>query len=393
MLQSIHSCENCFLREECGGFAQQGAPHSLLGCFEPCSGCTGKTKCTFTCPSRQLLFFKRLSEAGMFSPLSSQRFPSVRTETFGRYVPLLQGGLRFKRPVALDSAALNLAEIFHGDKAHGIPFGRRVLTADSLRSEWGLRPDAQILISGVAKDKHLEKIWANYREAGLAQQLAALRVSGVTAPNFTFWKDKPRMHNLWNRRRMLRVCENFADAGVPMIPHINSTHPADWDFWRDYLKDHPEITAVCMEFGTGNKKEAIRDWKIKALLDLSESLGRSIHPVILGGINAAAIIGSYFLFYTAIDSTPTMKTIYRQRAIDSANGVTSWRTDVVPEGTCMAEAFDANYQEHHEGVTRRLISGGPAKKTQGTRQAEFLRTTPSKDANLSIADELPLTYS
>ena len=148
-----------------------------------------------------------------------------------------------------------------------------------------------------------------------------------------------------------------------------------------------------MEFGTGNKKEAIRDWKIRALLDLSESLGRSMHPVILGGINAAAIIGSYFLFYTAIDSTPTMKTIHRQRAIDSANGVTSWRTDVVPEGTCMAEAFDANYQEHHEGVTRRLISGGPAKKTQGTRQAEPLRATPSKDTNLLIADELPLIYS
>lgn len=267
------------------------------------------------------------------------------------------------------------------------------MTAESLRSEWGLRPDAQILISGVAKDKHLEKVWANYREAQLAQQLAVLGVSGVTAPNFTFWKDKPRMHNLWNRRRMLRVCENFAEAGVPMIPHINSTHPDDWNFWHDYLKDHPEINAVCMEFGTGNKKEAIRDWKIRALLDLTERLGRTIHPVILGGINAAAIIGSYFLFYTAIDSTPTMKTIHRQRAIDSANGVTSWRTDVVPEGTCMAEAFDANYREHHEGVTRRLISGGPAKKIQEKQPAESQRRTPSRDTSPVIVDELPLIYS
>lgn len=329
----------------------------------------------------------------MIAPLSKQRFPVVKTETFGRYVPLLQGGLRFKRPIALDFAALNLAEIFHGDRARGIPFGHRALTAASLRSEWGLGPEAQLLISGVAKDKHLEKIWANYREAELAQKLATLRVSGVTAPNFTFWKDKPRMHNLWNRRRMLRVCEDFAAAGVPMIPHINSTHPADWDFWRDYLKDHPEITSVCMEFGTGNKKEAIRDWKIKALLDLTESLGRSIHPVILGGINAAAIIGSYFLFYTAIDSTPTMKTIHRQRAIDSTNGVTSWRTDIVPEGTCMAEAFEANYQEHQEGVSRRLISGGPAKKIQGTRQVEPPRSVLSKDAIPLSVDELPLIYS
>lgn len=392
MLQKIHSCERCFLRKECGEYAQMGASRSLLGCFESCAGCAGGSKCSFTCPSRPLQFFRRMSEVGMFSPLSSEEFPAVRTETFGRYVPLLQGGLRFHRPLSLDFAALNLAEVFHGDKVQGLPFGRRPLTAESLRAEWGLRPDAKIVLSGVAKDKHLERIWANFRSVDLAAQLASLRVSGVTAPNFTFWKEKPRLHNLWNRRRMLRICEHFAAAGVPVIPHINSTHAADWDFWYGYLKEHKEITAVCMEFGTGNKKEAVRQWKINALIELTERLGRGLHPIILGGINAAAIIGSYFLFYTAIDSTPTMKTIHRQRSLEDGKGITTWRTDVVPTGSCMADAFEANLREHSEGVMRRLISGGPSRKTPERKLAEAQLVATSSSASPSNENELPLIY-
>lgn len=379
------------MRAECGGLAKVGESGSMLGCFEPCSGCIDGTRCTFTCPSRKD-FVRRLSAAGMMQPLSHPRFPKFEASALPRYLTVIQGGVYFERPVNIKFAALNLAEVFHGDKAGGIPFGRRDLTAESVRKEWGLSPDSKILLSGVSKDQPLECLWSNHQSADLARQVATLGVAGVTAPNFTFWKEKPRFHNMWNRRRMLKMCERFAAAGVPVIPHINSTHPADWDFWFGYLREHPELVAVCLEFRTGNRRE-VRDRKIAALYELRERLGREIHPVITGNIEAASLVGQYFLFYTAVDSTPAIKTIKRQRMVANDGRITIWRTAPVAAKTCMADAFDANYRDHAAGVDRRLTAGPSRKKTLENKPVGSLVEEPSEASTALHGDELPLFRS
>jgi len=267
------------------------------------------------------------------------------------------------------------------------------MTAESLRKEWGLRVDCGVILSGVSNDANLERLWANHLAVDLAGQVASLGVAGVIAPNFTFWKDKPRFHNLWNRYRMLRMCERFAAAGVPVVPHINSTHPADWDFWLGYLREHPELTAVCMEFRTGNRKMDVRDRKIAALLDLSDRLGRYIHPIIVGSIDAASAVGSHFLFYTAIDSTPALKTIHRQRSAGSVDGFPLWRTEPVESGACMAEAFEGNYRDHYEGVMKRLTDGPCKRGIQERKPAEQRVQEPLIGTIQSLGDWLPLSHS
>lgn len=377
------------MRAECGGLAKVGESNSMLGCFEPCTGCVDSTRCTFTCPSRKD-FIRRISAAGMLQPVAHPRFPKFEASALPRYLTVVQGGVYFERPINLQFAALNLAEVFHGDKAQGIPFGRRVLTAESVRKEWGLSAESKIVLSGVSKDQPLECLWSNHQSVDLAGQVAALRVAGVTAPNFTFWKEKPRFHNMWNRRRMLKMCERFAAAGVPVIPHINSTHPADWDFWFSYLREHPELVAVCLEFRTGNRRFEVRDRKIAALYDLRERLGREIHPIITGNIEAASLVGQYFLFYTAVDSTPVIKTIKRQRMVATDDKITMWRTAPVAAKTCMADAFDANYRDHAAGVDRRLTAGPSRKKTLESKPVGSPTEELSEASTQLHEDELPL---
>jgi hypothetical protein len=377
------------MRVECGGVAKIGESTSMLGCFEPCAGCIDGARCTFTCPSRKD-FIRRISAAGMLMPITHPLFPAFDASSLPRYLTVIQGGVYFERPVNLSFAALNLAEVFHGDKAHGIPFGRRILTAESLRKEWGLKPDSKIVLSGVSSDQPLECLWANHQSVDLAAQVAALNVAGVTAPNFSFWKEKPRFHNMWNRRRMLKMCERFAAARVPVIPHINSTHPADWDFWLGYLREHPELIAVCMEFRTGNRQFDVRNRKIAALYDLRERLGREIHPIITGNIEAASLVGQYFLFYTAVDSTPVIKTIMRQQLVVTDDKIQKWRTAPVAARTCMADAFDANYRDHAAGVDRRLMSGPSRKKTLESKSADSPVEEFSEASTPSHLDELPL---
>jgi hypothetical protein len=377
------------MRAECGGLAKVGESASMLGCFEPCAGCVGGSRCTFTCPSRTD-FIRRVSAAGMLLPIAHPRFPKFEASALPRYLTVIQGGVYFERPVKLSFAALNLAEVFHGDKAQGISFGRRVLTRESVRKEWGLASDSKILLSGVSKDQPLECLWSNHQSVELAAQVAALGVAGVTAPNFTFWKEKPRFHNMWNRRRMLKMCERFAAAGVPVIPHINSTHPADWDFWFQYLREHPELVAVCLEFRTGNRRFEVRDRKIAALYDLRERLGREIHPIITGNIEAASLVGQYFLFYTAVDSTPVIKTIKRQRMVVTNDKIAMWRTAPVAARSCMADAFEANYRDHAAGVDRRLTAGPSRKKTLESKPVDSPVEELSEASTQLREDELPL---
>jgi hypothetical protein len=157
-----------------------------------------------------------------------------------------------------------------------------------------------------------------------------------------------------------------------------------------YLREHPELGTVCMEFRTGNRRIEVRDRKIVALYDLREHLGREIHPIVIGNIEAASLVGQYFLFYTAVDSTPVIKTLKRQRMIAGDDKIAIWRTAPVAARTCMADAFEANYRDHAVGVDRRLTSGPSRKRTLESISAGLPAEEILEASTLSHVDELPL---
>jgi len=321
-----------------------------MTCFEA----FGSEKGHYIAPSNSREFARRLAEVRFHAPIHPARFIAPKSDEIPEYLTLIQGGVCFQRSLSLRFAALNLVEIFHGDKSNKLSFGERPLTSISLRAEWGLPLNTPIILSGVAKDPDLERIWSNHRVKGLARKIADLDVVAVTAPNFTFWRNAPRLENLCNRRRMFRFAEALAAEGVAVIPHLNSTNDHDWQWMRDFYRFHPELETVCMEFRTGNRRKEIKQRKINALRHFRDELGRDIHPFIIGNIEAAAQVRKYFSKVTAIDSTPALKTVKRQKAVLKNEKIATWRKQPVASRACMADLFEANYLYHQDYVMRKM---------------------------------------
>jgi hypothetical protein len=346
----VATCRECFVRDLCGGWTAPGEGEPLLTCFEA----FGHAKGLFIDPNNRTDFLQRLKEVRFFDPAHPQPFVPAALAEFPEYLPLLQGGICFRRPLKLDFAALNFVEIFHGDKARGLPFGERELTRESLRAEWGLRPDAKVLLSGVADDPELERLAGNYRAKELARKVALFGVNAVTAPNFTFWRNAPRLESLVNRMRMFRVAEELTAHGVAVIPHLNSTNSRDWDWMLAFYREHPEQAAVCMEFRTGNRIREVRQRKVSALEKMRDILGRELHPVIVGNIEAAREMRVHFPRVTAIDSVAALKTIRRQEAIARVGIGLAWRKQPIASGACMADLYERNHDLHLARVKTRF---------------------------------------
>ncbi len=379
----VANCRDCFARDECGGWTLSDNGEPLITCFEA----FGSSKKLFIDPTRRRDFMQRLAEVKYFRPIHPQKFCEAKLSSFPDYLTLVQGGVCFNRPLNLTHAGLNLVEIFHGDKFRGLAFGQRTLTAESLRAEWGLKPETELLLSGVADDPELERLSSNYRLRDIASQLAELRVAAVTAPNFTFWKNAPLLENLINRRRMFRIAEALSDKGVSAIPHLNSTNPKDWDWMAAFYREHPELDAVCMEFRTGNRIKEVRQRKIASLVQLRDLIGRELRPIIVGNIEAAREVRAHFPNVTAVDSTPALKTIRRQQAIQRIGPSLGWRKEPLASGACMADLFESNFTEHSTHVMKRfaLPVETPEDTAKTASPRRILRAT-----NRSLQGELPL---
>lgn len=203
----ISSCHDCFVREICGGWMLPEDGEPLMTCFDA----FGNAKGLFIDPNNLKDFLQRLAEVRFYDAAHPKAFSPTQLSDLPDYLPLVQGGVNFKRTLKLEYAALNLIEIFHGDKQQGLQFGERDLTHDSVRAEWGLHPTTKIILSGVAGDPELERLAGNYRLKQIARKVAALGVVAVTAPNFTFWKNAPRLENLVTKA-LARARRPFASS-------------------------------------------------------------------------------------------------------------------------------------------------------------------------------------
>lgn len=394
-MQISPTCQSCFALAACGGNIGYDGVASLFPCTLIDTFSSYKNpEYNFIDPDQSFDFARRLAEVGFLGPLCQKPFVPPLTEALPRYITRVQGGVHFIDTISPNIAALGLIEIFRGNKKLGLKFGERELTPVSLRKEWGLLPDTTIILSGVGEDPVIEGLWSNYRAKEIAKQIASLKILAATAPNYTFWTNRPRLHNILNRWRMLRFCEALTNEGVTAIPHINSTHPQDWKWWTGFLMEHAELNAVAMEFGTGNNAARIRIRKIDALRQLRDDLGRDLHPIIISNAQAAQEIGMHFEHYTAIDATPSIKTAHRQRAIERFPKSPKWELNLLQKGVCMAGLFNANFEVYSRYIMHKLRKNS----TVADNRVETLEANipaapphrPSQHTSLAIQGELPL---
>jgi hypothetical protein len=385
-------CDGCELLPQCGGLPYP----DWFGCFDRCHSrktpirrdvngapLTGRHSrtaphcanglCDWTCPNNPDVFAERWAEIGGLFDFSHERYLPLNGEKWPRYIPMIRSGPPRFKPLNCDFVALSLYESL---RALSPKKGRYESPgATEFRRRLAFRDDCKIVLIGVGPDKLIEGFYAKFRELRLAEIFADLNLTAITPPNFSFFLDVPRPHSLYNRKRMLRVADEFIRHGIPIAPHFNATNKADWDFWIELLRASPELSVYCKEFQTGNRRKTNYDQTISEMIRIQESVGRPLHPILVAGKTPLPGLLPHLASFSVVDSDPSMKTNHRQILCDDR-----WQPIPSNPGACLTDLLDQNIAEHSRLFEQRL--------TQTTASANKRPTPVSISPDKMVALEL-----
>ena len=237
--------------------------------------CCGNGSCDNVCPYKDD-FVQRWQEVGGLC-FDDIRSIEQRSIPLPRYVPVIKHG--YGRSDLLDCpvVAISTYQIFRKDKA-GVyrPIAK---SPESVRSMFRLQPTTKIILRGTAKDPPLQRYWKYRRRDDAPRLMADLDTSLIIGPNFSHFLDVPRTDNLFNRKRQLICLAELAAAGLNPVPHLNAVTPADWSFWKEFLRSSATISHVALEFQTGNKSSVEGTRVVERLARMRDELGRSLKPI------------------------------------------------------------------------------------------------------------------
>ena len=189
------------------------------------------------------------------------------------------------------------------------------------------------------------------------QLLARLGVTVAVGPNYSHFLDVPRHDNLYNRKRQLLCLAEFTEAGLNPVPHLNAAQPGDWRFWGRFLAGSPSITVVAAEFETGNRSRAEGERAVRELVNLQQSAGRRLHPLVIGGTQFLEPVAKEFVTATFLDSTPFMKTVHRQafRSMPPT-GKQRWRKSPTAPDESLDKLLAHNLRTYSDWLDRRWVA-------------------------------------
>jgi len=239
-------------------------------------------------------------------------------------------------------------------KANSGPNVRAFSSAADVRKHFRISPRAKIILLSIAKDDRLERYWQYEDSSRLPEQLANLRIEYVTAPNYSFPLNVPRPDHLLNRMRSLRSAERLSAAGIKVIPHLNSFNETDWKFWRDFLKDHPHINIVALEFQTGLASPRKAAWHVCQLYNIQESLGRKLHLIAVAGRRHLPLLAG-FSNLTIIDSAPFVRACKRRLRLDLMDN--KWVVNKTVPGSPVDDLLRHNVSTYAHNVRLRIKIG------------------------------------
>jgi hypothetical protein len=326
-----------------------------MNCFD--QFCCGDGTCDNVCLHHPN-FADRLSEIG---GLRFDDLPTLRQSelTLPRYVPMIHHPYRRSKQLEVQYAAIDTYDIFRLKNGR---YGTIADRPEDLRRYFRIADDATVILRGTAEDSYLERYWSYRTKDRAAEQIAALGISLAIGPNFSTFLDVPRTDALFNRKRQLICLAELSDAGVSVAPHLSATMPADWNFWRDFLKDNTDVRHIALNCQTGYKNPTQGGQAISRLRSIQENLGRPLSPVLIGGAQYSAMASQYFAAYTVIDSTAFFKTVYRQRPDTTCSDTTgfapTWTLERQPLDTLLHENVNALLQRHSEFASASGEEGG-----------------------------------
>lgn len=350
-------CISCVDRLICGG-AHNNA--SFFDCGDYCR-CDDKAACDLVCRGNPKQYVERLREVCGLDLMNVPRASIVPIEALPPMVPLIEHATARVSSVNSPIVALPLYDLVNANLS-----ALRYTDRDALSQKFGIDPNARLVISGVARDRKIERYWAIQDRPALLKQLAALNIALITPPNFSVLTDVPRTDNLHAMKRILISAVEMMHAGLPTALHVNARTERDYDRWAELIAERPEIQYLAFEFATGTGHGKRLDWHVAQLTELAARVPHALRLVVRGGMRALDQLRSAFTSVTMIDTDAFTKTRCRQEAQFRPDGKLVWRK----RPTAPGEPIDALLQRnvaalhsHHTILER--------------SHAERRRTTPS----------------
>jgi len=326
----------------------------IEGCFTHCRTHCAQNGCDYVCPSKLDDFIVSFFEVGGFDDVCDYPVTGPIVERLPIYIPNILHGSGRIVPFDRKVLAVPLYKFVHHQ---GKQYGSFVRTAEELRSLFQIDAKAEIIVISSGPDQNLENFWEHFEAERVVDALLPLGISGITIPNFSYFLDAPRTEILYNFRRMMIVMEAFARAGLPTIPHINAITPQDWDDWFSFLKDQPAISCVAMEFQTGLRQPSRGRPMLEQLKKLQDRLGRSIHPLLIGGGGYAQDARQALGKYSLVDAMPFMKSFKRHRLKQNGSASSGWEQAPTEIGAPIDHLLAYNVLEYEVRLLRKMGVG------------------------------------
>lgn len=339
-------CHACLDRATCGG-AHKDA--SFFNCDDYCH-CPDKAACDLVCRNNPASYVERWREVDGFDLMAAPRAALVEIDPLPSMIPLIDHNTARRKPLNFPIVALPLYKLIDLDQGT-----LRFTDRAALSRQFGIAPGARLVVSGVARDRKIERYWALPNRPSLLAALSQLEIALITPPNFSVLTNVPRSDNLHAMKRiMLAFCE-MADAGIPTALHVNARAERDYERWAELIAVRPEISCIAVEFGTGAGRGDRIHWHVEQLQALATHVGRPLRVITRGGNRVLEALRLSFDALTMIDTHAFNKTRCRKKAYFTHDGNLVWLSHPTGEGEPLDNLLQHNVAtlySHHAHLER-----------------------------------------
>jgi hypothetical protein len=296
-------CLGCPDLGTCGGIRKR---QHAFSCLDDC--CGKPDTCDGMCPNNPLGFRDRMREVNGLELGNIPRAAPCAAPALPSYIPYIYHGNLRAVPLDIEAVALPLRRFYRPD---GRP---RFTCRTEVEAVFGIAPHTQIVLIGSGRDAAIEAWWKlSEKRRPLLAALRALGVALITGPNYSMFTDEVRYNDMHAMKRIGTTWQEIVGAGTPGAYHLNARTPQDYRRLATFLAARPEVTDVAFEFKTGAAWRTRLGFHLEELAQLPGRVGRPLHFVMIGGINAIPVLAPAFGRVTYIDTSAFMNAVHRQR--------------------------------------------------------------------------------
>lgn len=339
-------CLNCVDQTICGGAHKEA---SFYDCTDYCR-CPEKASCDLVCRGNPASYVEHVREIGGFSLMNTLSIPEMDIAALPAMVPLIEHNSARKGALNFPIVAVPLYKLIDLKKG-----ALRFTNRETLSRQFGIDPAARLIVSGVGRDRKIERYWALPNRDSILEQLQSLDISLITPPNFSVLTNVPRTDNFHAMKRIMIAFTEMARAGLPTALHVNARTERDYDRWAEVIAARKEINCLTVEFATGAGRGTRIDWHIACLQSLADSAARPLRLVVRGGHRGLEALRRSFSAVTMIDTDAFTKTRCRKQAVFTAAGKLVWQNHPTELGAPIDTLLQQNVailHSHHTYLER-----------------------------------------